>query len=360
MNKAIRALALCLGLLAATAWAQQQGNPAAQGAQAGPILQDTRNDQAARQQVQPLNNAPVWRAAVSGQSGFTNLPANDGGVLIDPQGEPWRQLRNGPMTQGGGWWLTGVLVLIALFYLYRGRIGFGGVPTGRVIERFTFLERLVHWTNATCFVWLALTGMVLLFGKHVLLPVFGPIPFSWLAIFSKTSHNFVGPLFAVTTIALFLIFVKDNMPRAYDMVWLKKAGGLFSRKSHEPPSGRFNAGEKLVFWGGVVLLGLVVTVTGFVLDFPNFEQSRNLLQDAWWLHVGAALLFIAVIFGHIYIGTLGMEGALEPMKSGYVDETWAKAHHELWYDDIKAGKIPAIRSAPPPDGAPAVADPQRV
>lgn len=344
MNKAIRALALGLGLLAATASAQQQPPAgAAAGPQGANIFEVTRDDQAARQQVQPLNNAPVWRAVNSGETHYTTLPANEGGVLIEPGGEPWRELRNGPMTQGGGWFLVGVLALIAAFYLVRGQIRLSEPETGRMIERFTVVERAIHWTNAAAFVTLAITGLVLLFGKHVLLPLFGPVPFSWLAIMSKTTHNFVGPLFAATTIAMFLMFVKDNIPKAYDLQWFAKAGGLFTKGGHVP-SHRFNAGEKVMFWGGVVLLGIVVGATGFILDFPNFGQTRSLMQDAWWIHVGAAMLFMAMIAGHIYIGTIGMQGALDAMKTGYVDETWAKEHHEYWYDDIKAGRIPAVRS----------------
>ncbi|NLD68039.1 MAG: formate dehydrogenase subunit gamma [Limnobacter sp.] len=354
MNKAIRALALCAGLLVATAAPAQHQAPADEpGPQSTRILEATRDDQAQRQQVQPLNNAPVWRAVNSGQAYSTQLPANEGGVLIQPGGEPWRLTRNGPVTQGGGWALVGVLLLIAAFYLYRGKIRLHGEPTGRLIERFTFVERLVHWINAACFVLLGFTGIVMLFGKHLLLPLFGYTLFSWLAILSKTTHNFVGPLFAVTTIVMFATFARDNLPRAYDVKWLKSAGGLLSRKGMHPPSHRFNAGEKLMFWGAVVLLGIIVSITGFVLNFPNFGQGRALMQNAWLIHVVAALLFIAVIFGHIYLGTVGMQGAYDSMRHGYVDEAWAREHHVLWYDDIKAGKIPAVRSQEP-EGAPVV------
>jgi len=147
----------------------------------------------------------------------------------------------------------------------------------------------------------------------------------------------------VTLIAMFLIFVKDNFPRAYDVTWLLKGGGMLSRNLHVP-SHRFNGGEKLMFWGGMVLLGTIVAVTGFILDFPNYGQTRSQMQDAWAIHAIAAVLFMAVIMGHTYLGTIGMQGALDAMKTGYVDETWAKEHHAYWYDDIEAGKIPAQRS----------------
>ena len=354
MNAAIRALALCVGLWAATAAPAQVQAPADEpGPQSINILRETRDNQAQRQQVQPLNNAPVWRDVNSGQAFSTQLPANEGGVLIQPGGEPWRLMRNGPVTQGGGWALVGVLLLIAAFYLDRGKIKLHGESTGRLIERFTFVERLVHWINAASFVLLGFTGIVMLFGKHVLLPLFGYTLFSWLAILSKTTHNFVGPLFAVTTVIMFVTFARDNLPKAYDLKWLKSGGGLLSRKGEHPPSHRFNAGVKLMFWGGVVLLGIIVSVTGFVLNFPNYGQTRALMQDAWLIHVIAALLYVAVIFGHIYLGTIGMQGAYDSMRHGYVDETWAREHHRLWYEDIRAGKVPAVRSQEP-EGAPVV------
>lgn len=339
MSRAIRLLVLLFGLWGVAAAAQQQGAAASGGPQRGNVLQASRTDQEARQKVQPLNNAPIWREANSAASGFTNLPEREGGVLILSAGEDWRQLRNGPMTVYGGWMLVGVLLLIAAYYLLHGQIRTTGQPTGRTIERFTMVERAAHWINAACFVVLALTGIVLLFGKHLLLPVSGYTLFSILATMSKSAHNFVGPLFAVTLIVMFLTFVKDNFPRAGDFAWLLKGGGMFSRKVHLP-SHRFNGGEKLMFWGALVLLGTAVAVTGFILDFPNYGQTRSQMQDAWAIHAIAALLFVAVIMGHAYLGTIGMQGALDAMKTGYVDETWAKEHHQYWYDEVKAGKRP--------------------
>ncbi|MCO5100124.1 MAG: formate dehydrogenase subunit gamma [Burkholderiaceae bacterium] len=347
MKRAMRLLTLLVGLWCFAAFAQQQDEAlqdAPTAETAAKALADTRDDPAARQKVQPYNNAPIWRQVNSAQAFSTQLPKFEGGVLIEPRGEDWRQLRNGPMTVWGGWFLVAVLILIALFYLYRGQIRLQEPPTGQLIERFTFVERATHWLNAACFIVLGLTGILMLFGKHLILPITGYTIFSILGILSKTTHNFVGPLFAVTTIAIFLIFVRDNWIRGYDIRWLVRFGGLLSKSSPHVPSGRFNGGEKAFFWLGVVVLGIIVSVAGFVLDFPNFEQTRFTQQTFWWIHVGAALLFLALVFGHIYIGTIGMEGALEAMESGYVDETWAKEHHRYWYDDIRSGKIPARRS----------------
>lgn len=343
MKTPMRLFSLLLGVWCMAAFGQPQDEvppePAAK------ILQESRDDQAARQRVQPLNNAPIWRQVNSAQAFSTQLPNFEGGVLIEPRGEQWRLLRNGPMTVNGGWFLVAILLLVALFYVYRGQIRLSEPPTGRLIERFTFVERVTHWLNAACFVLLALTGILMLFGKHILLPITGYTLFSWLAVASKTIHNFVGPLFAVTTILMVAIFVRDNFLRRGDLAWLGRAGGMLQRSNPHVPSGRFNAGEKLFFWFGVVLLGVIVSVTGFVLDFPNFGQTRAWMQSAWIVHVGAALLFTALVIGHTYLGTIGMQGALESMRSGYVDETWAKEHHRYWYEDIRSGKVPAQRSA---------------
>jgi formate dehydrogenase subunit gamma len=306
---------------------------------------ESPDTQAERQVKQPLNNAPVWRAVNSTQSHFTTLPANEGGVLIQSAGEDWRQLRNGPVTQWGGWALVAMLMVVIAFYLIRGTIRLTAAPTGRLIERFTVVERVAHWTTAITFVILAITGMLMLFGKHVVLPVFGYSAFSVLAIASKGLHNFVGPVFSLAIITTFILFVKDNFPEKGDLGWFTRFGGLFSKNSHVP-SGRFNAGEKTWFWGGLTLLGIIMTVTGFILDFPNFQQTRGQMQLAWTWHAIAAVMFIMGAMGHIYIGTLGMQGAFKAMRTGYVDEAWAQEHHEYWYNDVKEGRIPSARTTP--------------
>ncbi len=353
MKLVIASVLACAALVAGLP-ASAQSNASGQGATASPAAQtggggpksanifDAAREQVDRQTTQPLNNAPIWREVNSEKAHFTNLPDREAGVLIQKGGEQWRKLRNGPITQYGGWGLVVVVLLITAFYLFRGPIRLSGQPSGQMIERFTLIERGIHWTNAGCFLVLGLSGLTLLFGKHVLLPIFGYTLFSGLATVAVTAHNFVGPLFSMTIIAIFMTFVRDNLPKLEDLDWLRKGGGLLTGAHIR--SGRFNAGEKLVFWGGVVALGVTVSITGFVLDFPNFQQTRGDMQFAWTIHVIGSLSFIALILGHIYIGTLGTDGALDAMKTGYVDETWACEHHEDWYDDVKAGRIPARRS----------------
>jgi formate dehydrogenase subunit gamma len=297
-------------------------------------------EQAQRQAVQPLNNAPVWRDVRSGEINpyqTTQVRGTETNVLIQTQGEVWRQIRNGPLTIYGGWLIVAFIAGIAAFYAMKGRIMLHEKPTGRMIERFNTWERVVHWATAISFVILGLSGIVMLFGKHILLPLLGYTLFSWLSILAKNLHNFVGPLFVLCTVLIVLTFIKDNLPRAHDWVWLRKAGGLFT--GEHVPSGRFNAGEKGWFWLGVTALGIVVSVTGVILDFPQLvDGARSAMQQASIIHAAAAVIFIALSLAHIYLGTIGMEGAYASMRDGYIDETWAKEHHEYWYNEATANR----------------------
>jgi formate dehydrogenase subunit gamma len=317
---------------------------------------------AERKLVQPGNNAPMWRQVSSGQPGYSSLPhsqAPEAGVLVQPfvqypgsmyttAGEAWRQTRNNWLIPYGGSLLLIVLVALALFYVARGKIRTHGQPTGRVVERFTYFERAAHWVNAVAFCVLAISGIVMAFGKMFLLPWMGLSLFGWMTWALKTVHNFVGPLFAVSLVVIIVAFLRDNVFRRYDWTWLRKGGGIVG-KAHVP-SGRFNAGEKIVFWVGVFFFGLVVVGSGLVMNHlvPGIEYTRGNMQIAHLIHAASAVLMMALFLGHIYLGTIGMEGAYRAMKTGYVDEAWAREHHEYWHDDIKAGRVPAVRSARKP------------
>jgi formate dehydrogenase subunit gamma len=284
------------------------------------------------------NNPPASWDITSSKPQYASIPGRETNLLIQGAGREWRAFHNGPLVQYGGWLLVIALAGIALFYLIKGTIKLKGKPTGRLIERFNAVERASHWTMAVSFVFLGLTGVVMLFGKYLILPWLGYSGFSWLTIFGKNIHNFVGPLFIFSLVVSFLIFVKDNVIHRIDIEWIMKLGGMFS--GHEVPSGRFNGGEKAWFWGGLVLLGALVSVTGLILDFPNWNQGRELMQQANVVHAICAVLFMSGAFAHIYIGTLGMEGAYRGMREGHVDEEWAREHHLLWYEEVKAGKRP--------------------
>ncbi len=311
-----------------------------------------------RAKVQPGNNAPMWRSVGAGVTGYSSLPrseAPEAGNLIQPfvqypgslltnAGEAWRQVRNRWIIPYGGALLLIMLGAIAIFYWRKGTLQLHGAETGRKIERFTPFERSAHWANAIAFCILAVSGLVMAFGKFFLQPVIGSMLFGWLTYLLKNLHNFAGPVFAVSLVVVIITFIKDNLPRKEDITWLVKGGGLLSE--HEIASHRFNAGEKVLFWGGVFLLGLIVVASGLVLDklLPGLDYLRGDMQIAHMVHAVATVLMMTMFIGHIYMGTIGMAGAYDAMKTGYVDETWAKEHHELWYDDIQAGKIPAQRS----------------
>ena len=357
--------ALLLAGAASVALAQA---PAAAPAAAPPPAADAANESnAERAKSQPYNNAPFWRAVrESGKdSGVTSLPGVEKGVLIQEfvqypgstfttAGEAWRDVRNNWILPYGGALLGIVVLAIALFYKAKGSIDVHAAPTGRRIERFTHFERAAHWSNAIAFVTLAVSGLVMAFGKFTLLPILGSTLFGWLSYALKTLHNFAGPVFAVSLLIVFLTFVRDNFPSKDDLTWLAKGGGLFS--GEHVPSHRFNAGEKVLFWAGVFSLGILVVGSGLVLDklIPGLLYTRGDMQIAHMIHAAASVLMMAMFLGHIYLGTIGMKGAYQAMRTGYVDETWAKEHHELWANDIAAGKIPAQRSGGAVGSNPAV------
>lgn len=337
LRRAALALAASLCLAASPAWAAD--------ATASASVKTTA-EAAAAGLIQPGNNAPEFRDARRGADQSITFRAPADRTLIQSEGQTWRQARNGPLTVWGGWLLVGVFVAIAGFFLFRGKIKLEGKPTGRLIQRFTGLERMVHGTVAGTFVLLALSGLTLLFGKHVLLPVLGYTLFSWVALIAKNVHNLVGPLFFAAILVFIPLFVKDNVWHAVDALWIRKAGGLLS--GEHVPSWRFNFGEKTWFWIGVVVLGLSVSATGLVLDFPGNGQTRQDMQLAHIVHATLAVLFMAMALGHIYIGSIGMEGAMDSMLAGYVDEIWAKEHHEYWYRQVKGEALP--RNYTPPRG----------
>jgi formate dehydrogenase subunit gamma len=335
MMRTFRAIAAMLLICAGSAFAQQSAIGGG-GPQSANILV-TAKDQVDRQQTQPGNNAPVWRAVRSGAEHTTNLPGREMGVLIQTGGEDWRQLRPSIYSIGGGV-IAAVLAVLMAVYAIRGPVRLHESPTGRYIRRFSTLERIAHWSMGLSFVVLALTGLVITFGKYIILPVFGYTVFGWIASIAKNLHNFVGPVFSVSLPVFIVIYVRDNFPAAGDLKWLTSLGGLLSPKSEHPPAGRYNAGEKVYFWLVVCAVSVVLAVTGLILDFPNFDQTRSQMQLASTIHMIAALAGTAMACFHIYLGTVGHKGAYEGMRYGYVDETWAKEHHGLWYEDVKAGK----------------------
>jgi formate dehydrogenase subunit gamma len=317
--------------------------------------QDPIKEQQQRQVTQPGNNAPVWREVRGGQTQYTTSSAQgpEAKILVQSAGDTWRRIRNGPVTFYGGWLVVLVTLVILALYFAKGPVKLHEKPTGRMMQRFSSAERIVHWSVAISFCVLGITGLLMLFGKHVLLPIIGYTLFAWLTQLGKNLHNFVAPFFIVSVLVMILIWARDNLPKAVDLEWLNpaKVWAFFTRGEHIP-SGRFNGAEKLWFWGGVLVLSVVVAWTGVILLFPNFDQMRSTMQEAWVWHASAALLYIAFSLGHIYMGTIGVEGAYQNMRTGYTDETWAKEHHELWYLEHKNDRPVAPAGGSVPAGAP--------
>ncbi len=359
MRRLLNAAMLAAGLVAvAIGPAQAQAaNPGAPSGFVAPAEPKPDDGNAARAKSQPGNNAPLWRAVrdSGNQPGFTSLPGPEMGTLVQSftqypgsryttAGEAWRQVRNQWILPYGGALLLIAALAVGMFYWRKGGMGGHEPDTGRLIERFTYFERAAHWSVAISFAILAVSGIVMALGKFFLLPILGATLFGWLTYALKTAHNFAGPVFAVALLIFIIAYLRDNLPRAGDLGWLAKGGGMFS--GEHVPSGRFNAGEKIVFWGGAIVLGLVVVASGLVLNklVPGMEYTRSQMQIANIVHGVSSFLMMAMFIGHIYMGTLGVKGAYQAMRTGYVDESWAKEHHELWHDDIKAGRVPAIRS----------------
>jgi formate dehydrogenase subunit gamma len=335
MTKLLR-LCLALAVLAATGFAQAQGT--------------AQQQQKQRQVDQPGNNAPVWRdVRKEGQEHVTTVKGRETGVLVQSAGDTWRRLRNGPVTFYGGWLIVIVCLIIAAIYFSMGPMKTHDKPTGRMIERFTLGERWAHWVMGISFVVLGITGLIILFGKFALLPIIGYTLFAWLTALAKNLHNFVAPLFIVSLLVFIVIYVRDNLPEKGDGNWLANGWKIFG--GTHLPSGRFNAGEKVWFWVGVVVLCLILSVTGLILLFPNFDQLRSTMQLANILHAIAAVLVTALGLGHIYMGSIGVEGAYRNMADGVTDETWAKEHHEYWFNDVKGG-AKASPGGAVPAGAP--------
>lgn len=292
--------------------------------------------------------ADTWRDAREGAAGYTTQTGPYvTNTLINNSGQNWRQWRNGPLKTLGGWLLILVIAALALVFAIKGQQKIEGGRSGRTIKRWSGFERFIHWFVTFGFIALLITGLSLLFGRTVLIPLFGAEGFAAYAQLAMNVHNFVGPAFAVGLLVMILMWIKDNIPTKTDLEWLKQGGGMVGN-SH-PSAGKLNAGEKLWFWIGVFALGIVVTISGFVLDFPNWGfQSRATMGYAQLIHAVGAIFWIGMFFGHAYIGTIGTEGALEGMTRGRVDTAWAKQHHDLWYADVIAsGERPEVEDSSP-------------
>lgn len=315
----------------------------------------------------------LWRALRFGEADITSQVRSPGAtLLVQDSGMAWLQFREGPLSKWGGYFLLGVLAFLALFFLLRGRIRIGAGRSGVTILRFNFVERFAHWLLAGSFILLGVTGLITLFGRKGLIPFIGHDAYSTLATLSKWVHNNVSWAFMLALVMVFFLWVLHNIPNRHDLVWFAKGGGIIG--SGHPPAKKFNAGQKIIFWS-VIVLGASISASGLALLFPfelnmfaaTFEKMRafgitelpiygpipetltphaEMMHAQVW-HAIVSFLLMGIIIAHIYIGSLGMEGAYDAMGSGEVDLNWAKEHHSLWVEEVQSENS----SAEPPSGA---------
>jgi formate dehydrogenase subunit gamma len=266
--------------------------------------------------------------------GRVSIPDAKSATLEQPQGREWRAFREGWLPWIGGIAVIGMLLVLLAFYFTKGRIRLDhSEESGTKILRFNAFERFTHWLTATTFIVLALSGLNYIFGKRILMPLIGPEAFSTLSQWGKYAHNYLAWPFMLGIVFMMVVWVRDNIPNRVDWRWLK-AGGGFLGDAH-PSAGRFNAGQKVVFWI-VMIGGIAMSITGIVLMFPISSVDVNGIQLNQAIHAVIGVLFIAAILAHIYIGSLGMEGAYDAMSSGEVDLAWARRHHDLWVEEQQA------------------------
>jgi formate dehydrogenase subunit gamma len=302
------------------AWAQSV-NPTAQSVKEKELLQELQKIQ-----------------------GRSTLPDKRTGVLEQPAGRDWRAFHQGTLRWIGAIAILGMLGLLVLFYLIRGMVRIEGGRSGRTVVRFNAFERFVHWMTAASFIVLALSGLNVTFGKELLTPLIGPVAFAEFAQWAKYAHNYLSFPFTLGVALIFLMWLAWNFPSGVDFRWLARGGGLVG--GEHPPARRFNLGQKAIYWI-VVLGGAASAITGYLLMFPFYATDIAGMQLAQMVHAVVGMLFIAVMLAHIYIGTIGMQGAFEAMGSGEVDVNWARQHHSLWLDkQVEKGRVRGGATAP--------------
>ncbi len=305
-----------------------------------------------------LSNSDMWKSInKDGIRGNVSIPDKKAGQLVQRDGDAWLAFKNGPLTTYGYYGLAAIIGVLVLFYLLRGRIRIdhGPDPQGRTIERFNALERFAHWLTAVSFIVLAVSGLNILYGKHFLPAIIGKGAFGTLTYFGKIAHDFIAFPFMLGIVLMFVLWVRHNIPNTGDIKWLAIGGGLLSKGGH-PEAQRFNAGQKIIFWlvvlggGSLSISGLallmpfeiqpwagtfaLINKLGFALPTTLTPLQETQISVIW--HSAMALVMIVVIIAHIYIGSIGMEGAFDAVGSGKVDLNWAKEHHSLWVAEVEA------------------------
>lgn len=318
------------------------GPAASQDAPGGVPTQETTNPSGQNPTAAAPTEAELLNALQGGKiTGRITIPDGKAAVLEQPEGREYRGFREGWLPWIGGIAVLGMLIALAVFYMTRGRIMMEpGPDTGRKILRFGAIERMNHWMTASAFILLALTGLNYIFGKRLIFPLIGPDAFAAMSQWGKYIHNYVSWAFMLGLVVMILVWIKDNVPDRTDMRWVKEFGGLVG--TGHPPAKRFNAGQKMIFWS-VAIGGVALSLTGILMLFPFTLLDITGMQTAQYIHAIVGVLLIAIMIAHIYIGSLGMEGAYDAMGSGEVDLGWAKTHHSLWVEEEEARGAKSLR-----------------
>ncbi len=338
-----------------------------------------------------LSDSELWRRARQGQAFTTSSQDPNAGILVQDEGTQWLATRQTTLPKYSTYAILAMVILLTLFMLIRGRIRIMSGWSSIKIERFTFIERFGHWLLATSFVILAITGLSLLFGREYVVPGldwihakmnpdaidpnYGRDAYAWFALAGKWLHDNIAWAFMIGLVLIFVMWVFRNIPTWTDVKWLAKGGGMFSNASH-PHARKFNAGQKILFWL-VILLGGSLSASGISLLQPGeyamfaatfeklnmageaigyplgLETSLSPIEEmqysqVWHTIIGVAM--IVIVIAHIYIGSVGMQGAFSAMGSGKVDLNWAREHHDLWVAKLeKKGKVPRPAGASNPN-----------
>jgi formate dehydrogenase subunit gamma len=291
-----------------------------------------------------MSDAQMWRGVREGVAGTVSIPDQKAAVLVQSEGDNWRAWRNGPIALVGAIAFWVMFFVVFGFYMIRGKVRIGHGRSGRRVLRFRFVERFGHWLTAGSFLVLAVTGVNMLYGKHVLMPLIGREAFAAVTQAGKYVHNYVAFAFMAGLVLIFTIWARDNIWDRYDWGWIKKGGGLLFPVEH-PPAAKFNFGQKTMFWA-VIGFGALLSITGLNLMFPFRFVGLEHMQWIQAIHATASQVICMLMVAHIYIGTIGMEDAFNSMSTGYVDENWAKEHHSAWYDEIRRARPEATNRLP--------------
>lgn len=301
----------------------------------------------AQKEISQLAGADFWRQIRQGEAGYTTSQSPEHGVLISKPGETWYILKEKWMSPAGAIAIFGSIAMVTLAYLAVGPLMLSKPRTGRKLNRWSRWDRALHWSMAFTFLTLAFSGLMLVYGKYFLKPYIPTELWAWTIYAAKQYHNYMGPLFAILLIIVLLKWWRKSLFNKVDIQWFMKLGGMVGKhKGSHPSAGFSNGGEKAIYWL-LIVFGAFVAVSGLVLDFPIFDQTRRDMELSNLVHMFSALILICGFIFHIYIGLFGMEGALEGMVTGKVDETWAKEHHDIWYEEVK--RRGEIESAQPAD-----------